>query len=136
METITISALIANRLDLVWKMYHEPSHVVKWNFASADWHCPSAKADFVEGGSFCHRMEAKDGSFGFDFEGVYDQIIPLSLLRYHLLDDRKVDVRFQEQDGLVRVDVAFEAEDMNSLELQKEGWQAILNQFKRHAESI
>lgn len=135
METITISAQISNRLDLVWNMYHEPSHVVKWNFASADWHCPSAKADFVEGGSFCHRMEAKDGSFGFDFEGVYDQIIPLSLLRYHLPDDRKVEVRFQEQNGLVRVDVAFEAENQNALELQKEGWQAILNQFKRHAES-
>lgn len=136
MNIIHIEALVRQRLDLVWQAYHDPAHVVKWNFASADWHCPAAKASFVEGGSFSHRMEAKDGSFGFDFEGVYDRIEPKSLIRYHLLDDRVVDVVFEEKKGFVRVAVAFEAETMNSPELQQEGWQAILNQFKRHAESL
>lgn len=106
------------------------------NFASDDWHCPSAKNTLQVGATFSWRMEAKDGSMGFDFQGVYDKIETNKLLVYHLEDNRRVKIVIEETDGQVRLLESFETEDQNSAELQKNGWQAILNHFKHYTESL
>jgi uncharacterized protein YndB with AHSA1/START domain len=130
---IKIDALIED----VWDRWVSPDHIVQWNFASDDWCCPSAKVDFSIGRRFKYRMEAKDGSMGFDFEGTFVDIKPLQQIRFELEDNRQVEIQFSKSlDGKsVEVIETFEAEDEMSGEQQRQGWQSILNNFKAHVES-
>ncbi|MCC6865393.1 MAG: SRPBCC family protein [Ignavibacteria bacterium] len=133
---ITVNTTINAEIKKVWKLWNEPEHIVKWNYASDDWHTPSATNDLRSGGRITARMEAKDGSEGFDFEGIYDEILPYKLIKYTLGDSRKVAVKFNYSENRTIITETFDAEDQNPLELQKNGWQAILNNFKKYAESI
>lgn len=133
---ITIDTLIAAPLDTVWTAYTAPAHITRWNFASDDWCCPSAENDMRVGGTYKARMEAKDGSFGFDFEAVYDEVSPKERLVYTLGDGRRVETTFTPESDGVRVTTTFDAEGMHPLEMQREGWQSILNNFGRHAEGL
>lgn len=132
--TITIETLVHAPLDQVWHAYLNPDDIVQWNAASDDWHTTKASVDLRVGGAFCSRMEAKDGSMGFDFEGTYTVVEPPRRLEYSL-GDRAVQVAFDETPDGVRVVVMFDAEDVHSADQQRDGWQAILNNFKRHVES-
>ena len=134
--TVTIEANIAASIEKVWKCWTEPEHITKWNFASDDWCAPRAVNDLRAGGAFSFRMEAKDGSFGFDFAGVYDEVTPHQKIVYTIGDGRKVSIDFSQQGNSCRVIETFEAESMNPVEMQREGWQAILNNFKKHVESF
>lgn len=133
---ITLDVTVNTSLENAWNVWNDPQHITKWNFASDDWHCPSASNDLREGGKLSSRMEAKDGSFGFDFEGTYTKVIPHQLLEYHLEDGRPVQVRFEEKGDAVVVTETFQTENSHTVEQQKEGWQNILDNFKKHAESI
>ncbi len=119
----------------VWEFWNQPEHITKWNFASEDWHCPKATNDLRSGGKLCYRMEAKDGSFGFDFEGVYNEVIPQEKIRYVLDDGRTVTTTFEALNKKTKVHTSFDADTENSLEMQRTGWQAILDNFKRYVES-
>jgi uncharacterized protein YndB with AHSA1/START domain len=132
---ITVKALIKAPITKVWTYYTLPEHITSWNFASDDWHCPSATNELVNGGKYTSRMEAKDGSWGFDFEAIYKEVILEQKLRYELNDGRKVSILFQPVDGQVEVSITFEAEKQNTPEMQRDGWQAILNNFKKYVES-
>ncbi len=136
MEKITIETTIHQSLNRVWDAYNLPDHVVHWNFASDDWYCPKATNEFLVGGKFNYRMEAKDGSVGFDFVGIYDDIIIHEKMAYHMEDGRQVIVLFQKQNSDTHVRVIFDSEDENPIELQKMGWQSILDQFKKYSESL
>ncbi len=136
MEKIKIETIIDAKSSKFWEAYNSPQHIVNWNFASDDWHCPSAETDLQPGGKYKARMEAKDGSFGFDLEAIYDEIIPHEKLEYTLLDGRKVITTFCEEDEKTKVVTEFEAENQNPLEMQKEGWQAILDNFKKYVETL
>ena len=131
---ITVETDVAAAMGSVWRAYTTPADIVQWNAASADWHTPSATVDLREGGKFCSRMEAKDGSMGFDFEGTYTKIVPNELIEYSF-GDRKARVEFQQLPQAVRVRVSFDAETTFSEEQQRQGWQAILDNFKRHVEA-
>ena len=133
--TITIEATINAPVEKVWKFWTEPEHIKQWNNASDDWHTPKAENDLRVGGKFSSRMEAKDGSFGFDFGGVYDKVKTNELIAYTLGDDRKVKIIFTSQGNSTKVTEAFEAESENAIDLQKTGWQAILNNFKKYTET-
>ncbi len=133
--TITVEATIAVAIEKVWKCWTEPQLITQWNNASDDWHTPHAENDLREGGRFTSRMEAKDASFGFDFGGTYTLVETNKQIEYTLDDDRKVTVRFTRLGNETTVVETFEAENMNSIELQKDGWQAILNNFKKYVES-
>lgn len=130
---ITVETIVAASLERVWEAWTTPADIVQWNFASDDWCCPSAKVDLRVGGIFASRMEAKDGSFGFDFEATISALEPVSFLQYSL-GDRLVDVRFSTTDAGVLVEESFDAEDENSAEMQRAGWQAILDNFRKHVE--
>ena len=130
---ITVSTSVSAPLATVWAAYVTPEDIVQWNAASDDWHTTSSTVDLRPGGKFSSRMEAKDGSFGFDFEGSYTNVIDHELIEYSF-GDRGAQVRFEEADGAVLVTLEFDAETENPVEMQREGWQAILNNFKRHAE--
>ena len=132
---ITVEATVNAPVETVWKAWTEPDHIVKWNFASDDWHSPWAKVDFREGGNFSARMEAKDGSMGFDFGGVYDVIRKNEFIEYTMGDGRKVQTTFAKQGNATKVVETFDAENTHPVELQKGGWQAILDNFKKYAES-
>ena len=134
-EKITIDALIDAPLDRVWTRYTDPEHITRWNFASDDWCCPSAANDMRVGGRYIARMEAKDGSFGFEFGGTYTELTPRESMSYVLDDGRTVTTRFEQLGDKTRVTTAFEAEGENPVEMQRDGWQAILNNFKAHAEA-
>lgn len=131
---ITVENKINAPLEKVWACWNSPEHITGWNFASGDWHSPKAENDLREGGSFVYRMEAKDGSFGFDFGGVYDIVRPKEYIEYTLGDGRKVNITFSEEDGATKVTESFEAEGQNTQELQQQGWQAILDNFKNYVE--
>lgn len=132
---IKIDTLVHAPLDYVWETWNTPSHIIHWIHASDDWHSPKADSNFVEGGRFVYRMEAKDNSFGFDFSGTFVEIVDKKRIGTRLDDDRIVQTEFiQENDG-VRIIETFEAEDENSVEMQKEGWYAILNNYKLYTES-
>ncbi len=118
----------------VWEAYTEPKHIVNWNFASEDWFCPKAESDFRVGGKYQARMEAKDGSFGFDFEAEFDEIKPEEKLVYTIADGRKVITSFQKENNQTKIITEFEAENQNPVEMQREGWQAILDNFKKYVE--
>lgn len=131
---LTVEVHVAAPVDHVWKCWTDPAHVVGWNFASDDWHAPAARNDLRIGGVFCYTMAAKDGSMAFDFEGTFDLLEPKSLLGYQLGDGRAVRIYFSEVDGGTHVREVFDAEGENTLELQQQGWQSILDNFKLHAE--
>ena len=130
---ITVSVSVSAPIERVWSAYVSPEDIIKWNAASDDWHTTSSTVDLRPGGAFSSRMEAKDGSFGFDFEGVYTNVIEHKLIEY-AFGDRSASVRFDSSGDQVAVTVEFDAETENPVEMQKEGWQAILNNFKRHVE--
>lgn len=134
-EKIKVSATIDAGIEKVWKYWTEPRHITNWNTATDEWHTPKAENDLKEGGRFVYRMEAKDGSFGFDFGGEYTEIREQELLAYKLDDGRKAKVSFEEKDEKVTLTEEFEVEDQNPVEMQKEGWQAILSNFKKYTES-
>lgn len=131
---IKVSAQIKKPLDRVWRYYTDPEHVMQWNHASDDWHCPHAENDLREGGRFCYTMASKDGKAKFDFEGVYTKVEPFSHIAYALGDGREVTVDFTNLGHVTEVVVDFDAEGENTLELQRNGWQEILNHFKNHVE--
>ena len=131
---ITVEVTVAAPIEKVWDAYVTPEDIVQWNAASDDWHTTASTVDLRPGGKFSSRMEAKDGSFGFDFEGEYTYIVTHELIEY-AFGDRTAEIRFEEGDAGVKVAVEFEAEEENSVEDQKGGWQAILNNFKRHVEA-
>lgn len=132
---ITVQSTVNASLEQVWNYYTKPKHIIHWNNASPDWHTTKAENDLQPGGSFTSRMEAKDGSMGFDFGGVYQEVEKHSYYTYILEDERRVKVTFKEVPDGVEVVVVFEAEMQNSVELQKNGWQAILDNFKTYTES-
>ncbi len=133
-STITIDSTISANTEKVWNYWTEPDHITKWNFASDDWCCPSAENDMTIGGTYKARMEAKDGSFGFDFEAVYDEIIEHKKIVYTIADGRKVTTTFEKLDDLTKLTTTFETESENPIEMQRDGWQAILDNFKRYSE--
>ena len=130
---IQVAVLVAAPIESVWSAYVTPEDIVQWNAASDDWHTTKSTVDLRPGGAFSSRMEAKDGSFGFDFEGTYTKIVENELIEYSF-GDREATVRFSRQPDGVSVSVEFDAEEENEPELQREGWQAILNNFARHVE--
>lgn len=131
---ITVSATIKAPLQMVWDLFTEPLHIIHWNQASDDWQTSYAENDLRPGGAFLSRMEARDGSEGFDFTGKYSEIIPGKSIASTLDDGRNVHTSFSEKAGVTLVTESFEAEDQNSAELQRAGWQAILDSFKRYVE--
>jgi uncharacterized protein YndB with AHSA1/START domain len=130
---ITVTATINADTKKVWDYYTNPKHIVNWNFADPSWHCPTASNDMKVGGIYKARMEAKDGSFGFDFEAVYTEINNGSGFTYEF-GGRQSSVVFMEQNGQTKVDVTFDPETQNPAEMQRQGWQAILNNFKKYTE--
>lgn len=132
---ITVETIVNAPIARVWKAWTDPADIVRWNFASPDWHCPSAHVDLRVGGVYGSRMEAKDGSFGFDFGATISALEPEALLQYDIGDGRKVDVRFVQTAAGVQVTESFDAEDENSAEMQRQGWQAILDNFRKHVEA-
>jgi uncharacterized protein YndB with AHSA1/START domain len=131
---IKIEAVIAKDTKKVWEYWTKPEHITKWNFASDDWQCPHAKSDLRVGGTYAARMEAKDGSFGFDFEAVYDEVVVQKRIAYTMADGRRAITDFENLGHETKVTTTFDAEKENSEEMQRQGWQAILNNFKRYAE--
>lgn len=132
---ITVQTTVNAPAEKVWNFFTTPEHITQWNSASPDWHSPHAENDLRAGGKFSFRMEAKDGSFGFDFGGVYDDVQLNERIEYTLEDSRKVTVEFKSNGSTTELVETFEAEDANSIELQQMGWQAILDNFKRHVEA-
>jgi uncharacterized protein YndB with AHSA1/START domain len=132
---ITIETTVEVPVDKVWKLWITPEDIILWNFASSDWHTTKAENNLVAGGQFSSRMEAKDGSFGFDFSGIYDQVEVCRLIEYTLADDRKVKITFESIGEQTKITETFEAETSNPVEIQRAGWQAILENFKQYAES-
>lgn len=131
---ITVEKLVKADLNAVWRAWNNPADIQQWNAASEDWHTPRSTVDLREGGRFSARMEAKDGSEGFDFEGAYTRVVPHQLIEYRMSDGRAVKVEFAEQAGDVLVRETFDAETENAPEVQRQGWQAILDNFARHVE--
>ena len=132
---IQVETMVNAPVEKVWNYWTSPQHIMKWNNASDDWHTPSVENDFKVGGKFLARMEARDGSMGFDFWGIYDQIIEHELIEYTLGDNRKVTINFSGNGNQTQVIETFEAEKDNSEEMQKGGWQSILDNFKAYVEA-
>ena len=132
---ITVETTVKAPVEKAWKIWTAPEYITQWNSASDDWITPRAESDLRAGGKFVYRMEAKDGSFGFDFGGVYDEIKTNELLTYTLGDGRKVKVTFTGNETETKVTETFEAESTHPVEMQRDGWQAILDNFKKYAES-
>ena len=131
---ITVETAVKADVDQVWSAWNNPEDIKRWNAASDDWHTTGARVELREGGKFSARMEAKDGSAGFDFEGTYTRVVPRKLIEYRMDDGRQVAVEFSEQPGRVLVRETFDAEAQNPPEVQRQGWQAILDNFARHVE--
>lgn len=132
---ITVEASVNAPVAKVWKAWNTPSDIMQWNTADPSWHCPSSENDLRIGGRFKNRMEAKDGSFGFDFEGIYDLVDQHQEISYTMGDGRKVTTLFTAQNGETKITTIFDAETENDPEMQKQGWQAILNNFVNYVES-
>ena len=131
---ITIEAVVKAPLARVWESWTTPADIMAWNAASDDWHTTASTVDLRNGGAFLSRMEAKDGSFGFDFHGTYTRVEPMKVIEAMMLD-RTLLVEFTETADGVLVRETFDAEEENAVEMQKAGWQAILDNFKRHTEA-
>lgn len=133
---ITVEATINADIQKVWNYWTSPEHIVNWNFASDDWHCPSAENDVRTGGKFSSTMASKDGKMSFDFGGVYDEVINQKKLAYSMEDGRQVEVLFEDMgNNTTKVTEAFDAENTHSDEMQRAGWQAIVNNFKKYVEA-
>jgi uncharacterized protein YndB with AHSA1/START domain len=135
LKKITVETTINAPVEKVWDYWTGPQHIMQWNAASDDWFTPAATNDLRPGGKFVSTMAAKDGSFSFDFEGIYDEVRKHQFIAYTMTDGRKVQVNFSVKDITVTVQEIFDAETMHSLEMQRFGWQAILNNFKKYTES-
>ncbi len=133
---ISISTTVNAPIETVWNAWTSPEHITNWNFASDEWHCPTATNDLRVGGTFSSRMEAKDGSMGFDFEGTYTQVEHHKLIAYKLADDRTVRIEFTTDGSSTTVTEYFDTEDTHTAEQQRDGWQAILDNFKTYTESL
>jgi uncharacterized protein YndB with AHSA1/START domain len=133
-QKITVQVVVHAPLEQVWKCWTEPKHITQWNAASPDWHTPRAENDLRVGGTFSSRMEAKDQSRGFDFCGTYTEVILQEKIAYVLGDERKVEILFQQTSEGARVVETFDSEEENSADMQRNGWQAILNEFKKYTE--
>lgn len=134
-EKITIKATVSADKQKVWDYYTKPEHITKWNCALDTWHCPWATNDLKVGGRYVARMEAKDGSFGFDFEGIYDEVVTGEKLVFTMPDQRVVKINFKTLGDKTEVTVTFDAENQNPVEMQRQGWQAILDNFKKYTET-
>ena len=132
---ITVANTVNAPVEKVWAYWTGPEHITQWNNASDDWHTPSSSNDLRVGGRFTARMEAKDGSFGFDFWGIYDEVKPNELIAYTMGDGRKAKVFFTKEGNATKLVETFEAETENSVELQRGGWQNILDNFKKYTEA-
>ncbi len=126
---ITVERSVKSNIESVWEAWNSPEDIKKWNSASNDWHTTSSQVDLREGGKFLSRMEAKDGSTGIDFSGKYTKVVEHQIIEYTLDDGRSVRVEFREEGNVVKIVETFEAETMNPPEMQREGWQAILDNF-------
>jgi uncharacterized protein YndB with AHSA1/START domain len=135
MTKITVETTVDAPIETVWNCWTEPDCIMQWNSASDDWHTPSATNDLREGGEFTARMEAKDGSVGFDFGGTYTQVIDQRQIDYTMDDGRTVSITFDSHGGHTHITETFDAETENSVEMQQAGWQSILDNFKKHVES-
>lgn len=135
MEKIIIKTIVSAPKQKVWDAYTLPEHITQWNFADPSWHCPSASNELRLGGRYVARMEAKDGSFGFDFEATYTDLKLGEKFTYEF-GGRFATVTFEDRDGMTEVVVSFDPENENPVELQRQGWQSILDNFKRYAEGI
>ena len=133
-KSITVEVTVKAPVDKVWKGFTEPKSITQWCFASDEWHAPSAENDLRQQGRFTTRMAAKDGSMGFDFGGVYTQVKEHELIEYAMDDGRMVSVTFQQEGNETRVTETFDPEATHSLEMQRGGWQAILDNFKKYVE--
>lgn len=131
---VTVETTINAPLARVWETWTAPQHIMNWNSASPDWHCPKAENDLRTGGTFSSRMEARDGSMGFDFGGVYDEVRDQELIAYTMGDGRKVEVKFAPEDNGTRITQTFDAENMHPVEFQKAGWQSIMDNHKKYTE--
>lgn len=134
MEKIIVSTVVRAPRARVWETWTDPAHVVHWYFASDDWHVPRAENDLRVGGRFVTEMAARDGSAGFDFEGTYTEVLPQERIGYVMDDGRKVTIAFADKDGGTEVTETFDPETENTIELQRHGWQSILDNFKKYAE--
>lgn len=134
-KIITVETTVKAPIEKVWSYWTEPKHITKWYYASDDWHAPHAENDLHVKGKFKTRMAAKDGSVGFDFEGIYTRIEKYSAIEYIIPDGRKVKISFSDQGAKTRVVESFDPESENPPELQKGGWQAILDNFRKYSES-
>jgi len=133
---ITVEAVVNASIEKVWASWTEPKHITKWNQASDDWHCPKAANDLKTGGKFSATMAAKDGSMSFDFEGTYTNVKSPERLEYKMPDERKVLVVFSKNGNQTKVVETFDPETENPIEMQRQGWQAILDNFKKYTESL
>jgi uncharacterized protein YndB with AHSA1/START domain len=133
---ITVAAAVNAPVEKVWDCFTLPEHITQWNFAVPEWHCPSATNGLRTGGRFSSRMEARDGSMGFDFSGVYTEVRPQQHIAYTMDDGRKATVDFIPAGTTTKVTTSFEAESQNPVEMQQGGWQAILDNFKQYAEAL
>lgn len=133
--TITVETIVHAPVDSVWNYWTDPKHIMHWNNASDDWHTPYAENDLKVGGKFVSRMESKDGSYGFEFGGVYDEVSINESISYTMDDGRKVKIAFIRQENSTRVIESFEAEETNAVEMQQAGWQAIIDNFKKYVEA-
>ena len=134
-QQIAIDATIDAPLADVWEAFTTPEAITRWNYASDDWRCPHAEVDLRVGGIYSARMEAKDGSVGFDFAAVYEEVVPESAVTLAMADGRKARTTFEPLQAGVKVTTVFDAEDMNPIDMQRGGWQAILNNFKKYVET-
>lgn len=134
-NVITVETTVNASIDKVWEIWNNPAHITKWCVATDTWHTPHATNDLKVGGRFTTRMEAKDGSFGFDFGGIYNAVIENSLIEYTMDDNRTAKIEFSSEDGKTKIIESFEAEEQNPLEMQQAGWQAILDNFKIYTEA-
>ncbi|WP_324721016.1 SRPBCC family protein [Salinimicrobium sp. HB62] len=131
---ITVETLVSLPIEKVWHLWTAPEHIKRWNFATPEWHTPAAENDLRKEGSFKYRMEAKDGSAGFDLSGKYKEVEPHRLIRYILGDGREVGIYFKAVDNATFIEETFDPEEQNSREMQRDGWQAILENFRKYAE--
>lgn len=133
-DIVTVEVLIDAAMDVVWKCWITPADIIKWNNASEDWHTPDVSNDLRKGGKFTYKMEAKNGSVGFDFGGTYGDIIDRQEINYTLEDGRRVRIIFMNVDHKVQIIESFEVEDIHPIEMQQQGWQAILDNFQKYVE--
>lgn len=131
---ITVETIVKADLDEVWNAWNTPEDIMQWNAASDDWHTSISRVDLRPGGRFYARMEAKNGTVGFDFEGTYTSVIDKQLIEYNMSDGRTVLVTFEEVEGGVKVTETFDADNEYSVEMQQQGWQSILQSFKKYLE--